>query len=274
MFHRVLPEELITTPNAYSTFGTLISQNYLEVILTYLQENHFRFTTISGIAEQNPNEKVVALTFDDGYADNYEFAFPSLQKFNATATFFPVADPCKNGSVLPLDIYYQCVDEMGLSAEERNEYILGQTKRRFYWTQPAKQIEFVHKLFPGFHEKFRVRYMDERQLRHISESGFEIGSHGMTHSLLTADYMDENQIIAEMQESRKWLEMVTEKPVTSFCFPSGEYNTRTLQIAKMVGYTSSCLVDLNSDVNEILPSYDRIFVKPDSFEELKLALNY
>ena len=51
MFHRVLPEKLITQPNAYTTFGTLISQEYFEMILSLLTDNNFQFVTISEISK-------------------------------------------------------------------------------------------------------------------------------------------------------------------------------------------------------------------------------
>lgn len=272
MFHRVLPEKQITQPNAYSTFGTLIAQEYFENVLSCLTDNGFEFVTVSELTKRNKTNKLIALTFDDGYLDNYEFALPSLQKFNATATFFPVVNPCKNNIVLPLDIYYQCIDEMKLNETERAEYISGTTKRNFYWAEPEKQMGMLNSLFKAFPQKNRVSYMGAEQLKEISDKGFEIGSHGMTHSLLIADYMSVEKALNELQKSKQWLEVVTGKPVTAYCFPAGRYNAEMIELAKQVGYTSTCLVVRNENEKEVLPSYDRIFVKPNSLDELKAAL--
>jgi peptidoglycan/xylan/chitin deacetylase (PgdA/CDA1 family) len=272
MFHRVLPEKQITYPNAYSTLGTLISKEYFETILSFLNDNSFQVVTVSELTKRSNTDKLVALTFDDGYSDNYDFALPSLLKFNATATFFPVVNPCKDHPVLPLDIYYQCVDEMNLSETERIEYISGTTKRDFYWAEPEKQMNILNSLFKTLPQKHKVSYMSAEQLKELTDKGFEIGSHGMTHSLLTADYMNKEKALNELQKSKHWLEAATGMPVTAYCFPAGRYNAKMIELAKQVGYTSTCLVVRNENEKEVLPSYDRIFVKPNSLGELKTAL--
>ena len=272
MFHRVLPEEQITYPNAYSTFGTLISQEYFETVLSCLTDNGFQFVTVSELTKRNNTDKLVALTFDDGYSDNFDFALASLLRFNATATFFPVVNPCKNNTVLPLDTYYQCVDEMNLPQNERAEYITGAIKKNFYWSEPKKQMKMLNSLFKSLPKKNRVSYMSAEQLKELSDKGFEIGSHGMTHSLLIADYMNKEKVLNELQKSKQWLEAVTGKHITSYCFPAGRYNAKMIELAKQVGYTSTCLVVSSENEKEILPSYERFFVKPNSLDELKRAL--
>ena len=94
----------------------------------------------------------------------------------------------------------------------------------------------------------------------------------MTHSLLIADYMNAEKALIELQTSKQWLEAITGKPVTAYCFPAGRYNAKMIELAKQIGYTSTCLVVRNKNENEVLPSYDRIFVKPNSLGELKKAL--
>ncbi len=272
MFHRVLPEKQITNPNAYSTFGTLISQEYFENILSCLTDNGFEFVSVSELTKRNKTDKLVALTFDDGYSDNFDYALPSLLKFNTTATFFPVVNPCKDNTVLPLDIYYQCIDEMNLNESERTEHVTGTIKQNFYWSEPNKQMNILNSLFNALPQKNRVSYMSAEQLKELSDKGFEIGSHGMSHSLLIADYMNKEKALNELQKSKQWLEAITGKPVIAYCFPAGRYNAEMIELVKQVGYTSTCLVVRNENETEVLPSYERFFVKPNSLNELKLAL--
>ena len=55
-------------------------------------------------------EKPVILTFDDGYRDNYENAFPSLTEFGMTAMFFVVTDYMDEGN--PLYLSWDMAREM------------------------------------------------------------------------------------------------------------------------------------------------------------------
>jgi len=276
MFHRVLPKKLIRKPNAYATFGTLISQEYFEEILKFIVESGFIVASVSELAElaetNAHTDNYVVLTFDDGYSDNFDYAFPSLQKFNLTATFFPVVEPCKENSILPLDLYYQSVDALKLSDVKRDQYIFGNIKKDFYWTKPAKQMEELTRLFPHHPKKGRLRYMDSQQLKILAQNGFEIGSHGLTHSIMIAEYMDEQRINNELIDSKEWLEGITGRPVTTYCFPAGRYNSRILEYVAEAGYTSACLVKRNEYHIESMMTFERIFVKSNSLNELKLAL--
>ncbi len=271
MFHRVLPEELITRPNAYHTFGTLISQKYLDKVLSMIIENGFQFATISDLTKLVETDNKVVLTFDDGYADNFDYALPVLQKYQATATFFPVVRPCFEGSVLALDTYYQCVDESELEESIRMDYISGNRKKIFYRSKPQIQLNLIKNWFPKVNPISRVNYLKKNQIKILSENGFEIGSHGMTHSLFTAEYMSENTIRYELTESKKNLEELIGKEVRAFCFPAGDYNETSIELVKDAGYTSVCLIK-EKVTGCSFPAYKRIFVIPDSIEKLKSKL--
>ncbi len=60
--------------------------------LRYFNSRHFKTVFASELAGLDPrNSRYAALTFDDGYADNYTEVFPLLKKYNCKATIFVIS---------------------------------------------------------------------------------------------------------------------------------------------------------------------------------------
>ncbi len=74
--------------------GLRVTPKHFEKHVAYLAEHQWTFVTMSELIaykDQLPY-KTVAITFDDGYADNYFNALPILKKYNAKATIYLVVD--------------------------------------------------------------------------------------------------------------------------------------------------------------------------------------
>ena len=77
-------------------------------------------------------------------------------------------------------------------------------------------------------------YLSRQQLRELSDAGFEIGCHSMTHPYLSD--LSEGDLNREMLEPRKRLEDIVGKPVEHFSCPGGRYNRKVQLIAQRGGY--------------------------------------
>lgn len=64
--------------------------------LQYLQNNGYKMVTVEELGQRlrqgQSVDHYVALSFDDGYKDNYTTALPLLQKYNAKATFLVITN--------------------------------------------------------------------------------------------------------------------------------------------------------------------------------------
>lgn len=71
-----------------------ISPENFEIQIKYLAKSGYRSLHLDEFYRCLKNwdipEKLILITFDDGYADNYIYAFPILKKYNMKATIFPV----------------------------------------------------------------------------------------------------------------------------------------------------------------------------------------
>ena len=84
----------------------------------------------------------------------------------------------------------------------------------------------------------RFRHLSWKEIRHLSNIGFEIGSHTVHHPDLTR--VSVNQARKELIESKDRLEHEINKPVSLISFPFGRYNDTVIQICKETGYQHGC----------------------------------
>ncbi|MDY0147676.1 MAG: polysaccharide deacetylase family protein [Halothiobacillus sp.] len=88
MYHRIQPAAA-ESPRGE---GITATTTQFEAHLAWLAAHGARFVTVSELmAAENPAH-MVAITFDDGYADNFTHAWPILKKFSAPATIYLAPD--------------------------------------------------------------------------------------------------------------------------------------------------------------------------------------
>ena len=90
---RILMYHMIRPPRSGAQFNKLrVRPTEFERQLQWLVDRGWRFATLSELATLEDTHKTVALTFDDGFRDNYIAAHPLLTKYGARATLFLVVD--------------------------------------------------------------------------------------------------------------------------------------------------------------------------------------
>jgi peptidoglycan/xylan/chitin deacetylase (PgdA/CDA1 family) len=92
LYHRIA-----ATPPKEDPLRLAVPPEVFEAQMEYLRSRGFTTVSLDDLAGQTEKEKKVqakkiAITFDDGYLDNYTHAFPILQDYGFAATVFIVTD--------------------------------------------------------------------------------------------------------------------------------------------------------------------------------------
>ncbi|MDD5155235.1 MAG: polysaccharide deacetylase family protein [Candidatus Omnitrophica bacterium] len=90
MYHSV-------NPAASRKTMLVISPETFERQMRFLQKHRYNVITLSELADLITNNRkipprTIVITLDDGYRDNYTYAFPILKKYNIPATVFIITD--------------------------------------------------------------------------------------------------------------------------------------------------------------------------------------
>lgn len=201
----------------------------------------------------------VAITFDDGYADNAETAAPALARLGVPPTFFVTTDILGSR----YEFWWDALERMLLStppvvdvltvriagrvlkadirSPEARSRVLTALQVRVHTLDPAVIPAVVSEVAEHFGSESRwpqARCMTGDQVRDLAAAGFEIGAHTRRHACLSE--VRARDARAEIGESRALLEGVLDQPVRAFAYPFGAFGTATPRWVKRAGFESAC----------------------------------
>ncbi|MBO0725789.1 MAG: polysaccharide deacetylase family protein, partial [Blastocatellia bacterium] len=211
---------------------------------------HYTLVPLSRLAERlgkgEAPQRLAAITIDDGYHDAYEIAFPILRKHRAPATVFVVTEFVEGTAWLWTDKPRYL---MALAAPQAFEVEIGGHKLILNLTGEDSRVTAAHavnaalkplpeeardaaieRLASGLGVRLPGRPPAEygainwRQAREMAGAGMEIGSHTLTHPILTG--LSDERLRDEVVQSRDRIQSAIGRKVETFCYPNGDYDLR------------------------------------------------
>ncbi|WP_347330099.1 polysaccharide deacetylase family protein [Marinimicrobium locisalis] len=250
MYHRILPEG---DPRYHQEEpGMRVTPESFDMHLRELKR-HFEMVSLGDwvrareAGEELP-QHACAVTFDDGWLDNFEYALPLLRKHRVPATLFAVAEKIGTdfqfwpnvvsalmlGGVGPTLAKHPVLGVEGMGASHpSSDQVAHCIKQLKSYTDEALfgALEELH-WRDLLAEPMTPALMNWAQLKEMQASGWvEVGSHTCTHQRLTSA-LPETELQREIVESRSILEQKLQCPISLFCFPNGDYSADALALVE------------------------------------------
>lgn len=268
--HRVLPlQELDTCYNPH----LVLSEPAFISLLQFLQQDYsvVPLETLLAEPKRSGGRPKVAITFDDGWEDNYRVVFPHLLAYQMPVTIFLCTDLVGTDAVLPEErfarLWKRC-EAMGRLASltaDFTEWGMGRTAKtgaisRSQWSEEFKRVPMDARLLllDHFEERYKApkvtttRFMGWDDVRIMMNTGLvQFGSHTGRHVSLTSE--TDREIRRELETSREMLASRTGSHSSAFAYPNGMYDSRVASVVRSVGFTTAVSTDFGAATRKSNP---------------------
>lgn len=258
----------------YKNLSVSIDQFEKQVI--FLKKHGHSFITFSDLDKITLYniKKPTIIYFDDGFKDILENALPILKKYNISAVVFVSSGIADRTHFLWTLKYKYFLLNKGLSEKEADKNIsnlknISDVKKDMYLEKIYKNENFV------FDYSKQNIFLNWDEIKVLSDSGWEIGSHGVSHDRLTE--CNDNSLHDEIYQSKAILENNLNKIIKSFSYPHGRNNDKVNDNIKKAGYMYIVSIGngLNkvNNLNENFNIFRNISAKPsDRFYEFAVKI--
>lgn len=212
--------------------------------------------------------ETVAITFDDGYADNFSCALPLLERFGIPATVFVTSDFLGSRQEAWWDRLEQVV--LGSAAlPARGEVTIGQASISWQWSSDAEEtggrralLDALHRALSGLDTDAKEealtglwqmigieprlrsshRMMTEDDVKALAGHPLmTIGAHTRTHPELPG--LGPERQADEIASGKARLETVIGAPVKLFSYPHRVRNALTLRTVRQARFSAAFTTD-------------------------------
>ena len=251
-----------------ASMAMAISPEHFAKHLKYLKEHYKIFSLEEMIAKAKDRElpeRSLALTFDDGYADNLIQAKPLLEKFGVPATMFITSGKIDSDT----EFWWDDLERILLKTPKlppQLEGVLPNGKKNWP-TATREEIQTAYKdLFaicrPLAHDEIEKvleglclwaqvsrkarpthRALRSDELKSLCQGGLiQIGVHTENHASLAAHPLEVQE--REIQNGRNKLEKILDRPVKGFAYPFGvreeHYKKETVALVRKLHFSYAC----------------------------------
>ena len=249
IFHRVLPRPDPLFPDVPDTVDFERQMRWATSMFNVLPLS----AAIDRLYAGTLPSRALAVTFDDGYADNEELAAPILKRLGMSATFFVATGflgggcmwndqiieairGCKAGE---LDLTSFGLSLFSLAGTEARRAAISSTLKGIKHFEPARRQAVTDAIvaLAGANPSPPLM-MQPGQVRSLRAQGMEVGAHTVTHPILTR--LEPATAFAEMRDSKEELERILGAPVNLFAYPNGvpgqDYALEHARMARECGF--------------------------------------
>jgi peptidoglycan/xylan/chitin deacetylase (PgdA/CDA1 family) len=254
LYHRVSPgdvpwlfEVAPVSPEAFEAQLQYLCSHYEVISLDDLVQNVFD--------DKRSGRRIASITFDDGYKDNFSYAFPLLRKYRAPATIFLTTGSIELPDLLWWDkigyvLTYARNDRLSLG--EFGDYRLRHAaQRRAIAHEIISRLETIpeerkNKLVEDTICESGVEISDElaeetmmtwQDICTLHKEGICFGAHSVSHPILTN--MPIEGAVSEIRESKSQIEKRVGQTVDFFAYPNGEFNDAIAKTVEDSGFSAA-----------------------------------
>ena len=198
----------------------------------------------------------LAITFDDGYADNEGIAAPILKRLGLTATFFVstgfldggcmwndrVIEAIRTSRADPIAIELQGLGSLPLTTVADRSRAIAAVLSAIKHLEPARRQAAVEAVVAAAGAPAApAPMMKPAQVRNLRALGMGVGAHTVSHPILTR--LAPAAALDEMKRSKHELERLLGEPVPLFAYPNGvpgqDYAAEHTAMARECGFAAA-----------------------------------